>query len=211
MRGKIKFLFIIIFSFFINLSTIKAETCSPEKLNELKQKAENIEVTTEFVYDDVDLGIYNNYHITIAGLTDDLYIYTDDYGKVYNINDMINGIIIDIINTGVKSLNIYSSHCDENQIISTINLNLLEYNKYATYEECENISGEQLDVCDKFYEGDLTYSVFQRKVEKYKNSKKNTIIPETNNLTIYGIVAGIVLIITIIVILIIRYKKNKLD
>lgn len=208
-KGKISFIVLIILCFFTNMSISNADTCSSTKLEELKQKAENIDIYTEFDDSSINNRIYDRYHITITGLTEGLYIYTDNYEKAFDMSSVVEGTINSYITTNVKKINIYSNECDD-QIIKSIEMNLKKFNFYSTYKECEGISGEDLAVCSKFYDGELTDSVFQNEIKKYKESLEKEQVKNTN-WTKYGIIAGSILLVVIIVIIIIRHKKNRLD
>lgn len=207
---RVSFFIVMIICFFTNMSISKADTCTSTKLEELKQKANNIDIYTEFDDSSINNRIYDRYHITITGLIEGLYIYTDNYEKAFDMSSVVDGTINSYITTNVKKINIYSNECDD-QIIKSIEVNLKKFNIYSTYKECEGISGEDLDVCSEFYDGELTDSVFQSEIKKYKESLENKIVIKNNNWITYGIIAGVIVVIAILIITIIRHKKNKLD
>ena len=206
-RIKLRFLFVIMVSFFINLTITNAATCDNKKLEELKQKADNIEIHTEINEDNLELGIYNMYDVTISGLTNEFFIATNTQTKIFDKNDEVDGIIMDTINTDTKSFDIYATECGET-IIKSIDVKLLNFNEFSLYEECKDI-GEKLDVCSKFYDGDLTYAKFKKEIDKYYNqTKKQEESNWLNNIIYIG--AGLAIII-VLVLLITNHKKNKLD
>lgn len=201
-----KILFIIFMFTFINVTY--AEECTEEKLKELKQIADNIVIDTEFYDKDLDIQMYDSNLLTIQGLTEGFYIYSDDGRYLYEYSQ--NGKIEDILTGKVEYLNIYNDICP-NEVIRKVKLSLKTYNPYSQYKECEGISGDELDVCGKFYNKSLTEEEFIKKVNEYKESNKTTKEETKQNNTIYLIIIGSTIVILLIVILLIRRKRNILD
>ena len=209
-RFNFKLLVIFVICFFSNIAIINADTCSNEKINELKEKAKNIEIQTEFDLQNASIGIYNNYHISILGLTEEFYLWTNNQEKVFESYEAIDGTINSTITTNVKKIYVYSKECN-NEIIGTIDVDLKKYNIYSEYEECQKIGSDNLKICSKFYDGELNDEIFRKEIEKYKKN-----LEQNNNTSSwlqksYLIIAGAILIIAIGIISVVRYKKNKLD
>ena len=210
--GKKKILFLVMmFSFF---NVVSADECSVEKINQYKELAKNITVDTEFDDRYTYLQEYETNHITINGLSEGFYLQSKNLEHLYEYEDVIDGIITSDITSEVKKLYVYNENCP-NQILKEIKLELKKYNAYADYEECEGISGEELDVCGEFYSKNITETEFQRRVKEYKDSLKKEplekIEKDNKNYIYIGIVVGIVVLIALVVTIIIKRKKNRLD
>lgn len=204
-----KILFIIFMFAFMNVTY--AEECTEEKLKELKQIADNIVIDTEFDDRYIETQMYSFNLITIQGLKEDFYIYSKDMSILYEYKDNIDGKIEDTITSDIEELYVYSDICP-NEVIRKIKLSLKTYNPYSQYEECEGISGDELDVCDRYYDKILSEDEFIEKINEYKNNNK-TGTKETNkgNKTIYLIIIGSVVVISLVIALIVRRKRNILD
>ena len=137
-----KMLFIILMFTFINVAY--ADECAENKLKELQQQAEQITINVEFDYNSADAGIRNMSYVTVQGLTNDFYVYADDLSVLFlKSHENESGEITKLVTSKVNSLYIYSNICP-NQIIRKIPLTLNTYNPYSSYEECQDISGEEV-------------------------------------------------------------------
>lgn len=203
-----KMLFIILMFTFMN--TAYADECTENKLKELQQLADNINVDVEFDYNSAEAGVRNMSYVTVQGLTNDFYVYADDLSVLF-LKSQENevGAITKLVSDGVKTLHVYSNICP-NQIIKKISLTLNTYNPYSAYEECKDISGEELKVCDKFYEKNISEKEFYKEIEEYKSKNKiNNIIKKNDK--IWLLLIPLTLAIIILIIILKRIKDNRLD
>lgn len=203
-----KMLFIILMFAFINITY--AEECTENKIKELKEKADNINVDVEFDYNSADAGVRNMSYVTVQGLTNDLYVYANDLSVLFlKSHENESGEITKLVTDRVKSLHVYSNICP-NQIIKKISLTLNTYNPYSAYEECKDISGEELKVCDKFYDENISEKEFYKEIEDYKSKNKIDNIIKNNN-KIWLLLIPIVLAVIILIVIIKKIKDNRLD
>lgn len=214
MVGKVKkLLLFILMCMLFNINLVKAEGCNTEEINRLKELSENIFVDVDFNYEAAEAGLINSNYVTIQGLPNELYIYTDDLSVLFTSDQQDeSGMITRIVKDGVTKLNVYSNTCP-NEIIRTIKLTLNTYNPYSKYEECEGIDGNDLDVCDEFYDKNISEEQFLEEVEKYKEvTKSNNILKDENKiLKILIPIIGALVIILIIVVIRKKIKDNRLD
>lgn len=211
---RLKYLLIFFLCFFISTSIGYADECDVAKLKEL---AKSIEVSSEFDYDSLDMGIYNSNNVTIYGLTDELYVTTKDKSTAFTFNDREeDGSIKQLIAYGNDKLEVYSTYCSVG-VLRTIDLDLKRYNVYSEADECKDLK-DKVSVCSEFYEKSLTYDEFLKEIEKYKknditdvsNMKDKVVSFIKDNIIVISIL--LVLIIGGIVFAIIRkIKKNRLD
>ena len=125
-----------------------------------------------------------------------------------------NGDVEKEIISGKYKLYLYSSKCD-NTLLRKIEVVLPVYNVFSTYDECKEINENDLKVCNKFLDENITYEDFIKNINEYKNKiDKNKGAKEESLITKYKyvfIIVGVVFVITIIFILIRNHKRNVLD
>lgn len=206
-------LLLILFLFF-NINFVYAEECNDNQIKLLKEQAKAIVVDSEFNMDYVIYGVFSSNTVTVQGLTEDLFIMSKERDIGIFFEDVIDGVATEIVQSTSNKFYVYSYSCP-GIALRTINLSLKKYNMYSDYEECDGIEEGELDVCDKFYDGNvLGYEDFVKKVNDYKERKKDIIdVDEIKNSKNYiYIIVGILLLLIIIGVIIIRKKKdNQLD
>lgn len=193
-------------------------------LRPYKEKANKI--TASYQYNDNYVDENGNkkngmFILKINGMNDELKIRIDNSEKYYYYEDTNNGeLIIDSVDSGLKKINIYS--VKYSKFLKAINVSIPKYNYYSERIECEGITG--LDVCDKWYEYELNESIFQKKIQDYKEEKKledknneskisiffNNVFEFLKNYYLY-IIGTIVLITSITIYIVIRKKKYTLE
>lgn len=212
MKYFTKILLIVIILFQIPFINVNAEECSEEKISNLKEFSNAINMTSEFDKDSVVLGIYNNNIVTVQGLTEDLYVVSEDESVGIYYDDLFDGVAVEVVDSLTNKFYVYSYSCP-GVVLRTINLSTKRYNIYADYEECDGIEEGELDVCDEFYDGDISYDEFIKKINDYK--KKQAAISDIDNVVdnnyIYVIVGVVILLAVIVMIIIYRKKRNRLD
>lgn len=207
---KIFFFVILVFQ----IPFVNAEECTDIQIKELSALAKTIQIDSEFDRESVIFGVYDNYIISIQGMIDDFYILSKDQNLVFFSTDIKDGIITKSVSANNDIFYVYSKSCP-NIILRTIELSMKRYNIYSEYAECDGIDGEDLNVCDEFYEEFISYEEFKESIDEYKTKSNN--ILEFENVGIFfkrNVVIGIILFLLIIVIvslIIIHKKRNKLD
>ena len=194
--------------------------CSNADMLNVKRDALKVTIDYELDKDPENVGLFN---ITINGLTEDLSIHekvTNMYNDWNDTNE--TGKLTFQLTEDNYEFKIYYNMCSDKSI-RTMQLNLPKYNYYADTPSCENISKEDLEVCDEWYQGDLDDETFnkiisdynkkneeQKKQEQQENTILNKIIKFLSNYYIY-IIGVIILIVIITFIMINRKKKYSLE
>lgn len=213
------FLLVIILVLF-SLDNVNAVVCDSNDIVRLKELAQNVDVSYQYVnnvedeaennqvdnLDEFD-GIVSNdiYNVQISNITDEIYIKDTNYNE-YRLNDAVDGILHFTTNSGTVTYYVYSSNCLD-KLLRTITLQLDKYNIYADSKECEGISAEELAVCDKWYQGDLSYSQFIKKIDEY-NLEHST--DNFSRKYIYIVIGGGI-VVAVVVWFIIRRKRSVLE
>ncbi len=212
---KLRLLFFLMCLFMALSYNVKAEDkCSNEKIAELKKHVESVSAVSEFYENGVNMGKFDSNLVTVYGIPEGFYATNKSSSVIFNYNE--EGSETKIVDYSFGDLNVYSDSCN-NTILKTIKLDLKELNAYYDYEECRGIQ-DKVDVCSRFYNtDDISYSVFVRKVNDYKNGNVtvkeekfdiNTFIKD-NLFIIIGI--GVVILAIVIFLIANNIKKNKLD
>lgn len=172
---KIIYIFSILVMFCIDIGVVNAAyDKNQELLKKYIEQAENVKVKyiLDEEYTDTNGNQVNGmFKLEITGLTDDLKIRVLGTEEYYYTSDAIDGIItITGVESGIKKIGVY--YRKYVTLVKTISVNIPKYNYYSERIECEGISGEELDVCGKWYEYELNESTFLYKVNKYKESQE---------------------------------------
>lgn len=220
MRVKSKLLLVCfaVLCCFSWLSVGYAESCDEEYLKAL---ADNVDVSVEFYQKFGDYGTPNINLITVYGITDEIYATTKDSLAMFlYVNRDADGGIKEYVSADVsKELQIFSMRCFDDPLgivepLRTIELNFKKYNPYSEKEQCKGLKGK-LDVCDEYYDGNLTDGIFLREIEKYNKNNYSEKIKDGSFMKEYGI--WIILFIAILsgcgiaILFVKRIKKNRLD
>ena len=211
-----KYLFFMIFVLIlgVHIEYVWAEECTEEKITSLKEQANNITYSVEFDYDGVNLGYFDQNFVSFVGINEDLYVTSKDYSVGFFYSDSVDGVVTKGVGYGNNTFVIRSNSCPDT-ILKTINLDLKKYNIYSQYEECDGISGEELDVCNEFYEKDLDYDEFVKAVNNYKSTASNDdFIINGNLMSKYWyvmVIAGVFLVLIIAFVIYRNIKRSKLD
>lgn len=210
---------LVIFTFciFIMFSSgvIAEEKCSDSKINELKKQVDVVSGVSQYDEVNASYGVFNKYIVTVYALPKGFYVRDKGQSVLFLYDEVVDGAVSEVVSYDIGDLYVYSDECP-NQSLKKLDLNLKKYNIYHDYEECKGIDEGELDVCNKFYDKDLTYDQVVRAVEKYKSQKDSNIITKNasfieDNIVIIGVVCGVVLLIIIVLVLINHAKKNRLD
>ena len=217
-----KVLLLLLICFFANISFVCAD-CSDEELSKLKEIANNVNIVYEYQGEAAGAFGYEDgtFDVIITNIVDDIYIRDEFYNYVFNTSnaDSDGKIVLKSYVSGNHVFKIYAQNCDK--LLRVIELNIPRYNPYSEDPLCEGISGDDLDVCNKWYKYDLEYDDFKKAVEEYKkDSNKNGIADEENifnnifdffSKNILYILISVVIIGSIVVIVIVKRKRSVLN
>ncbi len=207
--------FICVFAFFIFSSSVFAEDkCSDSKVEELKKQVAKVSIVSQYDEEGTKEGVFNRYLVTLYELPKGFFVKNKGQSVLLIPEDAVDGVISEYIYYDTGYLYLYSYDCPS-QPLKQFDLKLKRYNIFYGYDECKDIEEGELDVCNKFYDKDITYDQFIKAVEKYKNDNDNDIIKKSgsfieNNIVIIGVVVGI-LVIVVILLLVRNVKNNRLD
>lgn len=198
--------------FMFSFHSVLADECTKEQLNNLKALANNVQVNVEFDVEAVESGFYDENIVTVQNLDSDLYLLSRDYSVGFYYTDNIDGIITMTVGSDIETLNVYSKTCPD-VVLREIKLSTKSYNVYALYEECDGIDGEDLDVCSEYYDGEISYDEFVRKVNKYKEQQSGDAINLDDSIPSYYFIIGAAILVVVVIVVfgVIRRKRNRLD
>ena len=209
----IKILFVIV-CYFAYSSNVLADLCDKEHIKELKELANQVEVSYEYIVDDDEDGdgekTINVYSVDVNLLSDELYL--SDGRKKYYFNGFDNGILKLYYNASKIDFEVRSTRCFDYKL-KTISINLPKYNTYSYRSECKELSEYELDVCDPWYQGIINDNYFDSIVSKYLNipKEKETFIDKA--IVFYNkyqlIIIGSILFVVLAIIGIISYRKRS--
>lgn len=215
---KILLLFVTLF-FSFNLR-VDAALCDKEHITKLKELAEQIEVSYEYIDYSKDIlnnsGSYltNTYNLTINLLSSDLYLIYDNRKYFYDSSN--GGMFTFLVNSGNVDFAIHTKNCADYRL-RNVRLELPKFNTYFYRKECQDLVEYDIDYCDPWYQGVITDSSFKKVVDEYLNvdNDKNDGYWNLNfNFFKEGyiyIIAGVGIVLIIIVIILIYRKRSVLE
>ena len=211
---KVKYLLVMILMFLFMTPSVYA-TCGKNDMLRIKDIANEIKITAQYAKDQngKDTGYYD---LMITGLTNELYMVEEITKEEYYYNPDYDGVFyISDLQEGKYRFKVYYDTCDE--LVRTIVYKLPKYNHYANNPLCEGIEEDELDVCNRTYQLELTDELFEEKINEYKNSfglnnleddkQSNNIISFIKKYYIYIGIAILALIIIIISIVVKRRRE----
>lgn len=212
---------IIIMVLFFSIPSIKAN-CTNEEIATLKKEANKIKIEYEHIE---DVGITESiYNLEVKSITNKFYVILDDIDKKYSSENSDNLININSVTSGKHVIKIYSSECGN--LMNTISFRLSKINSYYYDPLCIGVDGEDFELCNKYYDYDVTYDDFKQRVERYRyinkigdddsnknNNDKDNIFNIIYNYIInnkmYFFIGMGVLVGLILLIILIKSKKNR--
>lgn len=178
---KMKYIFIVLlFSFILIPINVKALFCDYSELARLKNIANNIVVSYNYVEENGDV----KFNIALANIRPGIKIIDVSLNQVYRYgytSANLNEIVLYGYNDDTTyRFDVYaeSTACASSKLIS-LYANLPAYNKYYDDTICRGI--ENYSLCQKWSKNDLTYELFLKKVNEYKKSLVVDPIDETKN------------------------------
>ena len=161
---KLSYISTIIFSIILFVSHVNAE-CTPDEINKLKIKADEIKITYELLkIPEESSPTYFN--VNIKNIPNDFYIIFEDDKLVPN-----NSLITTQMVYGTKKIVVYSNDCTDNLKVMTFKLP--RFNSYSLDPLCDDVDGDDFALCGKYYDYDVSYDNFVKRVTSYKNSRLN--------------------------------------
>jgi len=221
---KKRYLIVLIVLFLIITPNVNAAMCDKTDILRVKGEANNVNIEYELIQNkDGSDNISGLFNIRIKGLTEDLIVDEEKTGRSFSSGSAVDGVITIKNVEGEKFVfKLRYKKCD-NKVMRTIKINLPKYNEYSLHESCEGISEEELEICGKWYQGELNEEIFQKKIKEYQEElklkqeqeqKENTIFKRIVrfllNYYIY-IITAVVLIAAVITAIIVRRKRYSLD
>ena len=222
-----KILYVIIF---IMCFTFKINDIYADELDKILEpyKKEAEKVTARYQLDENYTDENGNkkngiFMIEISNLTENLKVKIDNGNFIEYSNTKNGTLTLNGIESGIKKIYIYSVKAPT--FLRTITVNIPKYNYYSEREECNGISGEELDVCDKWYKYELNETTFLKKINEYKKAQEenkdnnnqskiqiifNNIVDFLKSYFIY-IIFFIVIVCSITIYITIRKKKYSLE
>lgn len=207
---KIKYICFSLFLLLIFINITYADTCDSNDIKRLREIANNVTVGYSLNQEAVNNNEYDTFDVEVNGLTEDIYIYFDNYPEHITYNDTDNGsVVFDYFYSGNFKLYIISYYCGT--VLRTIDLNIPIYNTYSLDDRCKEDKYKDLDICDEWHQWDT----FDVDVESYFQDdmvlSKDTVMDFFKKYYyIIGII-GVILIIFIILIIIKRRKRWSLE
>lgn len=220
---KTKYIIFSILMFLFITPSANASICGKSDLLRVKGDANSVTINYELVPGDEFGNISGLFDLKINGITDDLIIIEQTSGRTYTSKSNVNGVItIENVSGENFIFKLYYQKCD-NKLMRTIRLNLPKYNYYSNNKLCEGISEEELDICGKWYQGELNDDIFKQKIEEYQKSleekkqqeeKENTIFKQIVDFLLdyyLYIIITIVIIVIITMMIVLRKRRYSLE
>jgi hypothetical protein len=202
---------------------VEAEMCDANYLKNLNELADNVYVSYEYVDNKFDLYhdlngnfkmpdevVSDRYFVNVDLISDDLYLVLA--GKKYYYEAWSDKGIFLVVGSGKLELDIHSSKCWDKKI-KTIRLDLPKFNVYSYRDECKIVADKELEVCDPWYQGNITDESFLEVIDEYLPKEKSAMVKILDFIShnIFYIVLGILIIVGGIVSIVIYRKKSILD
>ena len=210
MRKKIKYLLILLL---IMLPNSAKAICSSSDRARLKKIISNINISYDYEI------VKNNakFSIKFSNLSPEIY-FTDQFGNYYTQYDANNEIVLNNFSDGKSyTFTFYATNTCSREKISNLYVTTPTYNPYYKLSVCDN--AREFELCQKWVSHSLTRDEFIDKVNEYKN--KNGIIDDSeinkkisvidfamSFIRMYGLYIAGAIIVIIIVIKFIRYKRD---
>ena len=221
---NIYFVYFTIMIFFSCIFSVHA-SCTSYEIADLKEEADKIMITYKHlgaVVDEEGLIYYNRFQVDVKNVSDDLYILYLDKIKLIPENVIINDTFIN----GTYNFDIYSNKCEE--MISRIKVHIPKFNIYSLDSLCNGISGEDFALCGKYYEYDVSYEDFVKRVNHYRstsniiNDDNSDYVEEDNDENIFDVLLKYIikykfyigiflfLVLFIVILLMVIKKRRKM-
>lgn len=201
---------IFLICYFFPFVSAEAEICDDNHVANLKKIASDVEVSYEYLQND---NIVNIYNVAFTGVIEDFIIFGDE--KQYSYSDFSDGILSIQKRSGTYQFKFYSDTCP-NILLTTKTVELPKFNTYSLTSECKQLKDYDLDVCDEWYQSEITDEVFYSMIDKYinndedKDSLVNMIVKFFQKNYLY-LIGGIVLVGVMTIGIIVHRKRSVLE
>lgn len=221
---SVKYLIFTLLISFISIFHVYA-SCTDEEISSLKELVKDIKITYKHlgkVEDEVGI-YYNRFEVNVKNVPDDFYILA--ISDTYKLQPK-EGIITEIFNNGTWDFNIYSNKCNEK--ISEIKVFIPKFNTYSLDPLCEGIDGQDFPLCGKYYEYDVSYNDFEKRVKHYRatyninnidnneddkpndiNMIINEVVKFISKYKLYIISSLFIILLTLVITIIIKKRKSR--
>ena len=215
MKIKIRFVTFFGLAFLCMYQSVFAAYCGKDDLKRIENVANDISIEYSLREDSSIKGMYD---IIISGLTSELYIIEKNSNIIITYDSTDNGtyILEDVVGDEY-SFDIIYDRC-ASTVVKTININAPIYNSLADSPECDNISGDELYVCDERYKRKLNKEIFDEKIKKYyENKKKEEQVKNIEKVidffkkNIIYIIGAIILVGILAGVIFFKKKRSSLD
>ena len=170
---KISYVIILLFSLFLLRNNVLALECSYEE--QLKINQDSSAISVNYSQNGAYLKVFinnlsSNYYAKIVN--------TDGTESIYNGNDNLEPISFDwykVTEPYEMSIAIYTSsntNCPDTYVLNK-DITLPMYNKYSEKKDC--INNENLYVCQKFVDVEVTEQTFDAAIKKVNNTSNNNV------------------------------------
>ena len=203
---------------------VKAD-CSNDEWKSLKDTAKSVEITydydnsgipfdselyTAYSVDDDGMAIpYGDIKITISGVSEQVYIKDVTYKRTFYSSAFKEGVLeLHYEKNGSRKFEVYSDKCSKS--LRTIHVKIPKYNAFSEDPYCYGIEDGDLSVCKKWYDGELDFETFEKKVLEYKDKLKekeaemrwkNSIVYKTIDFVVNNYESIFIFIVAVLVIL----------
>ncbi len=218
-----KRIFLLVFIFltsFLYQTKVYADMCSVDVIHQYDSLINNVDVHYEYLgeFPNSDNGDFptSKYHVIISGLINGLYVVVDDDSRVnstYFGSDIPSGVVEFDMFVKDFDVDIYLDDC-MGQIAKTISIHLPFRNMYASDERCSELSQYHLDICDEWYQGDLTYEEFLKITDPYfvvEMSNMEKVLSFVKKYMVFFIIGGVAIVVLIAFLIYRHYKRGVLE
>ena len=184
---------------------VYASECDAEDMARLKELSQRVDYTTEYIGDTGDAFSSQDYMVHFHNLGSEFYIRYQDEVYLGSSADVM-------VMSGGNVFNVYSTTCEMK--VRGINIDLPKFNMRSLQIECNGLE-EELEICNKWYQGNVSDSEFEAIIEDYydrdvdEDATVLTTVVQSAFQYWYFIAGGIVIIV--IVLIVINAKRNRLD
>ena len=223
---NIKYIVFSFIFFLFNIFYVDA-SCTNEEIESLKELAKDIEITYKHkgIYEiDNEYVDYYSFDIIVKNISDEFRVMYNYDTEELEVN---NGISNLILSNGNWNFSVYSKRCDEK--VYDIQFFLPRFNVYSLDPLCEGIDGNDFALCGKYYEYDVEYDDFVKRINNYRSTLKdnsvdnvaedktninidiiiNSLLNFITNYRLYIVITLVTILVILITIIIFKRKKRR--
>lgn len=207
--------------FFSAMTNVNAAICGKTDIIKVKEEAQDITIEYKLVQNnDGSDNVSGLFDIKMNGLSEKFIIEEETTNKSYAPNAS-GTLLLENVEGGNLIFKIYYKNCNK-KLMRTIKLNLPKYNVYSLRKECEGINEDDLEICGKWYQGELNDEIFNKKIKEYQEELQKEQEKEKNK-TIFEkvieiildyyiyIISTIMIIVTITLVITVKRRRASLE